>query len=420
MSGPPATLPLRLYRAAAAILERLAPWLLRGRARRGKEDPARIGERLGRAGCSRPEGPLVWLHGVSVGEATSLIPLVTGLRARRPDLAILVTCGTLTAARMLDARLPPQVLRQFAPVDGPRATTRFIAHWRPDMAIFVESELWPNLIGAAKAGGARLALVSARMTEASARNWGRFPASARALLGAFDLILPQDEDARARLDRLGGATGPMLNLKLAGEPLPADPSELDRLRRAVGARKVVLAASTHPGEEPLIEAAFRAAVPDPAEALLIIAPRHPDRGPSLARDLKAALRSAGEAPNLPIYVADTLGELGLFFRLADVVILGGAFVPEVGGHNPMEPARIGRPVLTGPHAFNAAAIYADLFAEAAAIEATDGAALSRHIRGLLDHPAIAARMGEAGLTYARRQGAGLADALAALEPLAPG
>jgi len=410
------TLPLALYGAATGLLEPFASTVLRGRARRGKEDPARLGERLGRPGAPRPDGPLVWLHGVSVGETQSLLPLVTALRARRPGLRLLVTSGTVTAAELLAKRLPNGVIHQFAPVDAPGAVRRFLDHWRPSLAVFVESELWPNLILAARARGVRLALLSARMTDASADRWARWPGSARALVGAFDLILPQDAATEARLSRLGATPGPQLNLKSVGEPLAADDAELGRLRAAAGGRKVVLAASTHPGEEAIVAEAFRAAGRD---GLLIVAPRHPDRGPEIARELGASRRGAGEAMDKPIYVADTLGELGLFFRLADVVVMGGGFLPGIGGHNPLEPARIGRPILTGPHAFNAADLYAALFAEAAAIEAADGAALARHIRGLLDNPAIARRMGEAALGFANRQGAALDHALGLLEPLLP-
>lgn len=413
------TLPLALYGAATGLLEPFAPTLLRARARRGKEDAARLPERLGHAGAPRPEGPVVWLHGVSVGETTSLLPLIAALHAQRPRLRLLVTSGTTTAAVLLAHRLPSDVIHQFAPVDTPGAVRRFLDHWRPAAAVFVESELWPNLVMAAKARGVALALVSARMTDASAEGWARWPASARALVSAFDLILPQDAATDARLRRLGAKPGPLLNLKLVGEPLPADPGELARLRQAAAGRKVVLAASTHPGEERLIAEAFRTAVRRSDEALLIVAPRHPDRGPQLAAELAATRRAAGEAPSGAVHVADTLGELGLFFRLADVVVMGGSFVGGIGGHNPLEPARVGRPILTGPHVFNAADIYAALFAEAAAISAADAGGLARHIRGLLDYPAVARRMGEAALAFANRQGAALDQAMARLAPLLP-
>jgi 3-deoxy-D-manno-octulosonic-acid transferase len=426
MSRPPRTLPLALYAAATGLLEPLAPGLLRRRATRGKEDAARLNERLGRPALPRPDGPLVWLHGVSVGESLSLLPLIAGLTARRPDLRILVTSGTVTSAQVLARRLPDGVIHQYAPVDAPGAAARFLDHWRPDAALFVESELWPNLIRAAGRRGVRLALLSARMTEASARGWGRAPASARALLRAFDLILPQDTATDLRLTGLGADTGPQLNLKLVVGAPPVDADLVAALKAAAGDRAIVLAASTHPGEEALIAGAFHAAVSGGRDALLIVAPRHPERGPQVAVDLaaagfKVARRAAGEplTPATTAYVADTLGELGAFYVAADAVVMGGGFAEGVGGHNPLEAARLEAAIVTGPHVFNAREIYAEMLAEAAVIEAADAAALARHIRGLLANPPIARRIGEAAGAYAGRQGAALDRALALIEPLLP-
>lgn len=417
-------LSLALYAAATGLLEPFAGWVLRARARRGKEDPARLGERLGRAERSRPPGGLVWLHGVSVGESVSLLPLVAALRSGRPDLTLLVTSGTRTSAELLAARLPTGVIHQYAPVDAPGAVARFLDHWRPDGGIFVESELWPNLILGAKRRGVRLALLSARMTDASAKGWSRAPGAARTLLSAFDLVCAQDAETEARLSALGARPGPRLNLKLVGEPLPCDDGELARMRAAIGERRVVLAASTHPTEEALIAGAFLKAAGE--DDLLIVAPRHPERGEAVAAELSglglaSALRSAGEAltPQTRAYVADTLGELGLFFRLAYVAVMGGGFAAGIGGHNPLEPARLGMPILTGPSVFNAPQVYREMFDEVAAIEAVDAAALARHLRGLLDYPRIARRIGEAALSYAERQGEALEAAMTRLEPLLP-
>ena len=411
------TLPLTLYGVVTGLLEPLAPKILRARARDGKEDPARLGERLGRARTPRPAGPLVWLHGVSVGEAVSLLPLMDALRARRPGLNLLVTSGTVTSAQVLADRLPPGVIHQFAPVDAPGAVRRFLDHWRPDLGVFVESELWPNLILGARRRGVRLALVSARITEGSARGWARLPASARTLLSAFDAVLPQDAATEVRLTALGAIVGPRLNLKHVGEPLPCDEAELARLRKAVGDRQVVLAASTHPGEEAIVAEAVRQAAPD---VLLIVAPRHPERGEALAAELQAPRRSAGALPDAgSVHVADTLGELGLFFRLADVVVMGGSFVPGIGGHNPLEPARLGCAIVTGPDVFNAADLYAEMTAEGAAIQVTGAEGLGQAARRLLDDPAAARRMGEVALAYAALQGRALETALAALDPLLP-
>ncbi len=414
---------LALYGALTRVLSPLASAVLKQRAANGKEDPVRLPERLGHAGLARPDGALVWLHGVSVGESVSLLPLVEALARTRPDLNLLVTSGTITAAQLLAERLPKGVIHQYAPVDTPGAVGRFLRHWRPSLVVTVESELWPNLILDAKSSGARLALLSARMTQASAEGWARLPGAARALLTAFDLILPQEPETAARLAKLGARLGPQLNLKQVGEPLPFDAAKLAELRAAIGERKTVLAASTHPGEEEIIAAAVREAE---TPALLVVAPRHVERGAAVAAALAAAgftvsRRGAGDliTPETTAYVADTMFEMGLFFRLADVVVMGGSFVPDVGGHNPLEPARLARPIVTGPHAFNAAAVYGEMFDEMGAIEATDGAALARHLRGLLTQPLIAPRIGEAALAYAQRQQGALDRTLALLEPLLP-
>jgi 3-deoxy-D-manno-octulosonic-acid transferase len=424
VSRAPRTLPLALYAAATGLMEPWAPSLLRRRARAGKEAPDRLNERLGRPLLSRPGGPLVWLHGVSVGESLSLLPLIAALRAARPDLNVLVTSGTMTSAQVLAQRLPVGVIHQFAPVDAPGAAGRFLDHWRPDAGLFVESELWPNLIVAARARGVRLALVSARMTQASADGWARAPATARALLGAFDLVLAQDGDTEARLAGLGATLGPRLNLKLVGEAPPVDAASVAALKAGLGGRPAVLAASTHPGEERPIAEAFRAAVASGTPAVLIVAPRHPERGPEVAAELQAmgfavARRAAGEAlgPRISAYVVDTLGELGAFYATARAVVMGGSFVAGIGGHNPLEAARLQAAIVTGPEAFNARDIYAAMFAEAAAIEAADAAALSRHVAGLLANPTIARRIGEAAADYAARQGAALSAAMALIEPL---
>jgi len=418
--SPP--LPLALYGAGSGLLEPLAPRLLAARAREGKEDPARLAERLGRASLPRPPGPLVWLHGVSVGESLSLLPLAQALRRARPDLALLATSGTRTSAELLGRRLAGLALHQYAPIDAPGAVRRFLDHWRPDVGLFAESELWPNLLLAARRRGVRLGLVSGRITEASAMGWGRIPGSARALLQAFDLVLPQDEASAGRLARLGAKVGPKLNLKRAGDPPPADPAELARLRQALDGRRVVLAASTHPGEEAVIVRAWRSAAPD----LLILVPRHPERGEAIAAEVSGpgyatARRSLGQPPPAGpgVYVADTLGELGLFLRLAPLTVMGGGFAPGVGGHNPLEAARIGCAVLTGPRVSNAREIYDEMIAADAAVQVADEAALGAELRSLAADPGRAAALGRAARGYADLQGAELERALPLILGLAP-
>ena len=412
---------LTLYRGGTALFGVAVPAILRGRARRGKEDPVRLGERLGRPSRARPPGPLVWLHGASVGETVSLLPLVEQLRRERPDVAVLVTSGTTTSAELLDRRLPEGALHQYIPVDTPRAAARFLDHWKPDLVVFVESELWPNLLLGAKARGAKLALVSARMTVESAAGWARFPKAARALLGAFDLILPQDVRIGLRLKGLGGLVDGYANLKLVGEALPADVAELSRLKAAAGDRLIVTAASTHPGEDGLIVSAVERTGRYP---LLIIVPRHPVRGPALATALRAhnrtiALRSAGEplTPATDIYIADTLGELGLFFRLGDIAVMGGSFLPDIGGHNPLEAARLDRPVVHGEHYANWIDVYGHLGEGGVSCASEDQ--LTAALATLLGDAAARERVAAGAARAAGQEGEMLDRLWAQLGPLLP-
>ena len=393
-------LPLSLYGAAMAIAEPLGPSLLRARARRGKEDPARLGERLGRASVPRPEGSLTWIHAVSVGESLSHLPLVERFRAERPDVSLLVTSSTRTSAEILARRLPPGVIHQFVPIDAPGAVRRFLDHWSPDLGVLVESELWPNLLHAAHGRGTRLALLGARISARSASGWARAPAAARALLGLFDVIYAQDLETRAFIETHGAHVSGQLDLKRVAEALPCDAAALAALKAATAGRPVLLAASTHPGEEAFIAGAAAGVRPEP---LLIVVPRHPERGAEVAsaltfRGLRVARRSQGQAPGPEVqaYVADTLGELGLFYRLADAAVLGGSFLEGLAGHNPLEPARLGIPVIAGPHHEAFAEVYGELLEHKAVLIARDAAELGRGIATLMADPTLAKALGRRG------------------------
>lgn len=416
------------YRLLTRMLEPLAPRLLDARARKGKEDPVRVDERLGVTRVPRPDGDLIWLHGVSVGESLSLLPVVERLRKTRPDLTVLVTSGTVTSATLLGRRLPPGVIHQYAPVDAPGAVAAFLDHWRPTAAVFVESELWPNLILAAKARGVKLVLASARITQKTADGWRRFPGAARRIVTAFDRVLPQDHLSGVRLESLGARIDGHVNLKLAGDAPPHDPSAFTRLSAAIGDRAVVVAASTHDGEEIAI---VRAMDKLSDRLCLILVPRHPDRSPAIAAALtrdgyRFALRSEGREldRDTDLYVADTLGEMGLFLRVADVVVMGGSFSaalekPPVGGHNPLEPARLGKPAVTGPDMTNWAAV-TDHLVQAGGLALVEAPwDLPAALAPLLDNPNAAKSMGERARRAAAEAGSGLDRLLEVLHPLLP-
>ncbi|WP_037301386.1 3-deoxy-D-manno-octulosonic acid transferase [Rubritepida flocculans] len=393
---------LGAWRFLATLAAPLLRLHLRRRAARGKEEAARLPEREGH-GAARPPGPLLWLHAASVGEARALLPLLEALAARAPTLVFLVTTGTTTSAAELPRWLSPalrgRVIHRYAPLDVPGWVARFLEGWRPALALRIEGELWPNTLAACAARGVPLVLVNARLSARSAARWGRFaPGLARRLLGLFALIVPRSAEDAARLKALGAPRlAPPGDLKLAAEPLPADPGALAALRAAIGGRPVWLAASTHPGEEALVLQAAALLRPRHPGLLAILAPRHPERGAELAALAPgAARRSQGAPPDAGgVYIADTMGELGLLYRLADVALVGGSLVPH-GGQNPLEPARLGCPILLGPHMEN--------FAEATALleraggarrVGADPAALAAAVADVLTRPEEAAAMAAA-------------------------
>ena len=414
-------LDLQLYRLVTGLAEPLAPLLLKRRARRGKEDAARLGERLGQASRPRPEGSLAWLHGASVGESLSLLPVIERLRAARPDLQVLITSGTLASAELIARRAPEGVIHQYAPVDAPGAVDRFLDHWRPSLAVFVESEIWPNLLTRAKTRGTRLALISARLSERSLAGWARRPAAARALFRGFDLVLAQTDAVAGGLRGLGARDHGRLNLKLAGAPLAVDQAVLPELKAAAGERPVLLAASTHPGEDEIVLDAFQKIS---GYALLVIVPRHPARAADIrkaaeARGFDTALRTEQAFGGAHVYIADTLGEMGLWLSLATAVLVGGSLLPGPGGHNPIEPAQLGCPIVTGPHVDNWQGVYADLIGASGAAVARDAFELAAAWSEVLLQPAEARVRADRARQVAAAGETGLDTAVEALLKLLP-
>ena len=385
-----------LYRAYAGLTALAAP-LIHSHVRRkmASEGVAlvRIAERFGEATEARPRGGLVWFHAVSVGEALSVLGLIEEMGRRDPKLQFLITSVSATSARLVAERLPPRTRHQFAPLDTTRAVARFLDHWAPSLAVFVESELWPRQIIETSDRGIPLALVNARLSARSRARWGKWPVLARAILTRFRTIVCQTEDTARGLAALGAETRAISvsgDLKAASARLPLDESLLDALEAETKGRRIWVAASTHPGEEERVTKAH------PAGHLLILAPRHPERGDEIARALRAAgwdvaQRSKQDPlqPETQIYLADTLGEMGLWYALAPTVFLGGSLV-EVGGHNPFEPAQYGAAVLTGPHVTNFRESYDQMFKVGAARMVRDAGDLHAALRDLEDGQKLAA------------------------------
>ncbi|HRQ83405.1 MAG TPA: 3-deoxy-D-manno-octulosonic acid transferase, partial [Azospirillaceae bacterium] len=329
------------------------------------------------------------MHGASVGEANSALVLIEKLLAEAPEVYVLLTTGTVTSAQVIADRLPPRAFHQFAPVDLPDAVNGFLDHWRPDAALWMESELWPNQLAELRRRAIPAALVNARMSARSHRRWRRLPRTAEKLLSAFDKVLAQSPDDGERLAELGAKHVACVgNLKFSAAPPAADPAALADLAAAIGDRPLWLFASTHPGEEALAAAAHRQLAADLPDLLTVIAPRHANRGAEIAHQLHglgltATRRALGALPDAAcgMYLADTMGELGLFCRLAPVVVMGGSFIPH-GGQNPVEPAQLGATVLYGPHMFNFSEITQRLETAGGALRLADGDALAPALAGL--------------------------------------
>ena len=418
---PAAAAALAAYRAAGQVLRPVLPLALARRARRGKEDPARMAERYGIASRPRPQGRVVWVHAASVGETNAVIGLVERIVAT--GIAVVFTSVTVTSAALAARRLPAGAVHQFSPLDVGTYVGRFLDHWRPDLALFVESEIWPVTILQLAARRIPQVRLNAHMSERSARGWSRFGGVAGALVGRFSLCLAQSEADGARYRALGArdvtVTG---NLKFDEPPPKVDPAALAAFRTAVGSRPLWVAASTHEGEEAMAAEAHAMLAPRIPGLLTVIVPRHPARGGEIramlaARGLKVAQRSLGEpltAEN-DVHLADTLGELGLFYQAAPVAFVGATLV-DIGGHNPIEPVQLDAAIVHGPHTQNAAEIYAALDEGGGAVRVADGAGLAAAVERLLTDPAERDRRCQAAAAMLQPFTGAQARSFAALAP----
>ncbi len=344
-----------VYRAATRLLVPLAFRSIAKKLSSQGVSSERQRERLGHATLPRPAGQLIWLHGASVGESLAAMTLIEQLKQHLPAATFLLTSGTATSADMAQKRLPYGALHQFAPLDGWGPVTRFLHHWRPDAAIFVESELWPVTLAATQKSGAPIALVNARLSQKSIDGWKKRPDTAAFVMEQFTLILAQNADISAQLHSLGARdVRPAGNLKAGAAPLPVDQATVGKMKQATSGRPIWIASSTHPGEEEVALAAHQHLLKEIPDLLLLLAPRHPERGAEVAAlvqnaGLRCARRSTDDSlqTSTQVYLADTLGELGSWYALSPIVFLGGSLLP-IGGHNPFEVAQAGAAILTGP------------------------------------------------------------------------
>ena len=325
----------------------------------GKEDVNRFNERVGRPIKERPEGKLFWLHGASVGESVSMLPLINKILETYPDAHVMVTTGTVTSADVMQKRLPERAFHQFIPIDNPVFTNRFVKHWHPDVALWFESEFWPAVLSSIKRRNIPLILINGRISNKTFKRWQQFDFVCKELLSCFSLCLGQSEEDAYRLRVLGAPETVCLgNLKYAGLPLPIDEKAREDMLKQIGKRPFWLASSTHEDEEVRLAKLHKRLKEKFPDLLLIIAPRHPNRGEQIVEDiqklgLSAALRSKQEkiTPKTDVYVANTIGEMGLWYDLAKIVFIGGSLIPH-GGQNFIEPSRVRDAVIVGPHMHN--------------------------------------------------------------------
>ncbi|MGE4326123.1 MAG: 3-deoxy-D-manno-octulosonic acid transferase [Pseudodonghicola sp.] len=421
MAQPPAL--YRLYRRLTPLLLPLAWRSVSRRLGDHGVSALRAGERLGHASLPRPSGRLIWFHAASVGESLSVLQLITVMGKRLPDTEFLITSGTATSAELVAKRLPPRSRHQFAPLDAPAPVRRFLDHWRPAAALFVESELWPLMIVETSDRGVPLALVNARLSQKSVESWRKWPKTSRFIFNRFALLLAPNRQTADDLIALGAPAdrvGLSVNLKATSAPPPVDADLVADLRKTIGKRPIWLASSTHPGEEEIVLAAYHRLLATHPDLLLILAPRHPERGDEVAglitkAGLSTARRSAGErvTPDTQVYLADTLGETGSWYSLAPFAFLG-ATLADKGGHNPIEPAQFGVPLIVGPSRANNRAAFEALSLAGGLAEVSDAATLASAVARWLDDPAALKQAQAGARRLVRDQDSALQDIAARL------
>ena len=414
---------LTAYRALTWMSGPLVRRYLKRRLETGKEDPNRHDERLGIPSETRPDGPLVWVHAASVGESLSMVTLIERLSRQRPGINILMTSGTVSSAQILKHRLPERVIHQFVPLDRVRWTRKFLDHWQPDFVLWVESEFWPALLSEVRARDIPAFLMNARISTKSMRGWKRIPWMIKPLLRTFELCMAQTERDADRLTILGAQNVVCPgNLKFAADPLPANSNALATMEEMICNRPRWIAFSTHQGEEEVIAGAHMLLKQNFPDLLTILVPRHPARGKEIGKTLVAKGMSISRrslqqqlVAETDILLADTMGELGLFFRAADIAFVGGSLVPH-GGQNPIEPARLGCAIIHGRHMHNFLGIEGELKAAGASVVVQSSNDIAKEVDLLLSNKALRQRRIAASRSVAQGKFSILDAVFAYLDP----
>lgn len=332
------------------------------RKKRGLEDVLRVIERLGKPSSDKPTGKLIWLHAASIGESLLALSLIERFCIIYPEWNFILTTNTVTSGRVLSSKLPQNVIHQYLPYDFLSGIKRFLDHWKPSIVLIIESEFWPALITEVDRRKIPLLSINSRLSNKSFNRWKKYPKLTQALLNKFDLLLVQSQEVLTKYAELGVLENKLVvtgQIKQESKPLSFNEEQLEELKYYFRNRLIWVAASTHEGEEEVIVRAHKHLLKRLDEdILLIITPRYPDRGNQIEKlvntlGFSSVLRSEGNLPEAKdqVYIADTMGELGLWYRLARVCFVGGSLI-QSGGHNPYEPAQLGCPIIHGKHIEN--------------------------------------------------------------------
>lgn len=385
---------LILYQTLIILLFPLIYGWLFYRLHQGKETHISFKEKLCKSLKPRPEGKLVWVHLASVGEFISAVPLIKELQKKNPNASFLITSITVNSAKVFEEYNLTNTIHQFLPIDSSYHLNKFFKHFKPDCGIFVDSEIWPNLINTASKF-CNLVLVNGRMSPKSYSKWVTFKSVAEYFLRQFKIIMPYSKMEVKKFQHLSPESNVkyLVNLKYLSPKLPYNPTELEDFKAYTQNRLVWVAASTHKGEEELIMTTHKILKKTLPNVLTIIIPRHPNRGNEIkdlitTNNLSCYLRSEGEVPDdsLEVYLANTLNELGLFYSLASISFVGGSLV-SVGGHNILEPARLSSAIIVGNYTFNFHEIISEFKEEKALLEVSSARELATQLEYLFRNPA---------------------------------
>jgi 3-deoxy-D-manno-octulosonic-acid transferase len=422
MSSVLLTIYKTILRAGTPFIKRT----LSERLDRGKEDPLRISERYGIASLPRPSGTLIWFHVASVGEAQSIRVIIDELLNANSDLHILVTSVTRTSADLLNQQLPPRAFHQYAPFDHPNWVKAFLNHWQPSMAIWVESELWPSMLAQIRKRYIHAALLNARLSPTSLKRWKFSGSFIREILSTFNVILCQTSHDETSFETLGATrvvtTG---NIKYCAEALSYDAHEYEILKTQINTRPCWIYASTHDDEESIAATIHKDLKTKIPNLLTLIAPRHPERTAKIyetlkTQDLNIIKRSSAEpiTDQTDILLIDTMGELGLFYRLSKIAMIGRSLsLDGGGGHNPLEAMRLGSVIIHGKAVQNLQDIYDDIHKAEAGITVHDRYELAQALQKLFNHPQSYKVLLDATNEFILSQKSILEKTLDELEPL---